>query len=418
MIAALTPSMVIRGLDQLEIKLLMPIWACRGAPTKRLCIAFGMFLAISMFAKPLPAQEVSRNCGAPAPVCAWMQKVVGIKTPNMIASGTMIAPNFILTNRHVVEDHAVITVRTASGDIKSARPIPHDVPVDLVILRLEGIAKKLSLEELISKELTPDLATGTAQILHVVAFDKGRSQTLAYNPSSYANFPNLGANPRARIHSDAEALPGNSGGAVVDEAGRLVGILAAGGGDMSEIIPIFYLSALLKSSRDEAGIDHAEAFFAQGKAIRDCADLLYDAGPIMRNPSVDLVQALEAACLASENRMLFDQAGQKFGQWWMFAKSKTFLRKSLGLDPDSPNSLMSLAVTYHLNHEMEKSKPLLARYLDINPQNSQALRLALQVAGVSKDKKFAERVLRLMAVHNPAAMPMAQGFIDKAFAPE
>lgn len=187
---------------------------------------------------------------------------------------------------------------------------------------------------------------------------------------------------------------------------------------MSEIIPIFYLSALLKSSRDEAGIDHAEAFFAQGKAIRDCADLLYDAGPIMRNPSVDLVQALEAACLASENKMLFDQAGQKFGQWWMFAKSKTFLRKSLGLDPDSPNSLMSLAVTYHLNREMEKSKPLLARYLDINPQNSQALRLALQVAGVSKDKKFAERVLRLMAVHNPAAMPMAQGFIDKAFAPE
>ena len=116
--------------------------------------------------------------------------------------------------------------------------------------------------------------------------------------------------------------------------------------------------------------------------------------------------------------MLFDQVGQKFGQWRMFAKSKTFLRKSLGLDPYSPNSLMSLAVTYHLNREMGKSKPLLARYLDINPQNSQALRLAVQVAGVSKDKKFAERVLRLMAVHNPAAMPMAQGFINKAFASE
>ena len=403
--------------------MLMPSWVCRGAPTKRLCIALGMFLAISMFAKPLSAQDVSRNCGAPAPVCAWMQKVVGIKTPNMIASGTMIAANFILTNRHVVEDHAVIAVRTASGDIRSARPIPHDVPVDLVILRLEGTVKRLSLEELISKELiskelTPNLATGTAQILRVVAFDKERGQTCVYNPSSYTNFPNLRANPRARVHSDAEALPGNSGGAVVDEAGRLVGILAAGGDDMSEIIPISHLLALLQSIRNGAGMDHTDAFFAQGKAIRNCADLLYDSGPITRDPSVDLVQALEAACLASENRMLFDQAGQKFGQWWMFAKSKTFLRKSLDLDPDSPNSLMSLAVTYHLNREMEKSKPLLARYLDINPQNSQALRLAVQVAGVSKDKKFAERVLRLMAVHNPAAMPMAQGFIDKAFASE
>jgi hypothetical protein len=79
---------------------------------------------------------------------------------------------------------------------------------------------------------------------------------------------------------------------------------------------------------------------------------------------------------------------------------------------------MSLAVTYHLNREMEKSKPLLARYLDINPQNLQALRLAVQVAGVSKDKNFAERVLSLVEVHNPAAMPMAQGFINKAFASE
>jgi len=63
-------------------------------------------------------------------VCAWVQKVVGLKTPNMIASGTMIAPNFILTNHHVVEDHAVIAVRMASGDIRSARPILHVVAFD------------------------------------------------------------------------------------------------------------------------------------------------------------------------------------------------------------------------------------------------------------------------------------------------
>ena len=82
------------------------------------------------------------------------------------------------------------------------------------------------------------------------------------------------------MHSDAEALPGNSGGAVVDEVGRLVGILAASGGGMSEVIPNSHLSALLKSSRDEAGVGHAELFFRQGKAIRDCADLLYIAGLI------------------------------------------------------------------------------------------------------------------------------------------
>ena len=384
------------------------------ATAKLFFIMLGMFLAISMFAKSLSAQNVSSNCVAPAPVCAWLKNTVGIKTPNMIASGTMIAPHLILTNRHVVEDHDLIMVRTTSGDIMRARPVPHDVPVDLVILRLEDAEET----KVMPKALTLDMATGTKQILRVVAFDQGRHQTRAYDPSSYAVFPNLGANPRARIHSDAKALPGNSGGAVVDEAGKLVGILAAGDGDISEIIPISHLPALLKSSSNEAGRDHAEAFFAQGKAIRDCADLLYDARLVLRDPSADLQQTLEVACLAAKNKMLFDQAGQKYGQWWMFAKSEMFLLKSLSLDPNSPNTLMSLAVTYHLNREMEKEKPILARYLDINPQNSQALRLAVQVAGFLKDKAFAERALGLMAMHNPAAVPMAQSFIDSAFAAE
>lgn len=366
-----------------------------------------------IFAQNLTAQEAVQgdlgNCGAPVPVCGWMQDTVGIKTPNMIASGTMITPDFILTNRHVVEDHPVIVVRTAFGEIKRATPIPHNVPVDLVILRFEDSPKN-ALPDMI----LPEDAADNSQILHVVAFDQGRSQSRVYGVSSYAIFPDLGTNPRARIHSDAKALPGNSGGAVVDEAGRLVGILAAGDGDMSEIIPISHLGALIKNSKT----DHAEAFFAQGKAIRDCADLLYDAGPVARDPAPDLVAALKASCLASGNKMLFDQAGQKFGQWWMFAQSEMFLRKSLALDPDSPNSLMSLAVTYHLNREMEKEKPILARYLDIDPQSSQALRLAVQVAGVLKDREFADRALALMAVHNPAAVPMAQSFIDSAFAAE
>jgi hypothetical protein len=43
------------------------------------------------------------------------------------------------------------------------------------------------------------------------------------------------------------------------------------------------------------------------------------------------------------------------------------------------------------------------------------LRLAVQVAGFLKDKAFAERALGLMAMHNPAAVPMAQSYIDSAF---
>jgi hypothetical protein len=371
---------------------------------KRTTLSLGLlaWLAILMI---LPGSGVARaSCEAGAAICAWTQRVVGIKTPNMIASGTLIGDGFVLTNRHVVEDHGSVLIRLPDGEITRAQPIPHDVPVDLVLLRLRGTDNPLPRRD--------DAFPGHSTILTVVGFDQGRNQPRAYEPSTFARHPDATVLPQARIHADARALPGNSGGAVLNAAGELVGILAAGDGEMSEIIPIQHLSALLARS-DSA---HEQAFLQQGGAIRRCADLLYDAGSIARDPSSDLVMALKTACLTSGNKMLFDQAGQKFGEWWMFQLSEMFLRESLKLDPDSPNSLMSLAVTYHLDRQMEKERPLLERYLDIDPQNPQALRLAVQVAGVLKDRLLADRVLALMEAHNPAALPLAREFIANAFA--
>ena len=45
------------------------------------------------------------KCNYKKNICDKLDKVVGIKTPMMIASGTIINENIIVTNRHVVEDH-------------------------------------------------------------------------------------------------------------------------------------------------------------------------------------------------------------------------------------------------------------------------------------------------------------------------
>ena len=99
----------------------------------------------------------------------------------------------------------------------------------------------------------------------------------------------------------------------------------------------------------------------------------------------------------------------------MFDRSKAFLQRSLTLDPQSPNTLMSMAVTLHLNRETEAERPILERYLAIDPANPQALRMAIQVAGVLQDREFADKVLEMMRVHNPAAVPLAESFITDAF---
>ena len=137
---------------------------------------------------------------------------------------------------------------------------------------------------------------------------------------------------------------------------------------------------------------------------------------LIKNPPNPIVNKIERNCYNSDNRQLIDQAGQTFGRWWMFDRSEKFLKKSESMDPFSPNTLMSLAVTYHLSRNSEQSVKILKRYLELDPKNHQALRMSIQGAGATGDKPFAYQVLELMKEHNPSAVPLAKSFIENAFA--
>ena len=85
-------------------------------------------------------------CKVDAKICAWTDKIVGVKTPNMVASGFKISPDLIVTNRHVAEDHLRVLVRNAEGKVQPAVSLPHDFPADLVLLRLEDSQPDLNLK--------------------------------------------------------------------------------------------------------------------------------------------------------------------------------------------------------------------------------------------------------------------------------
>ena len=357
-----------------------------------LVMCVGMLLPVTVLA-----------CSAPEPVCAWKDRVVGIRTPSMIASGITLESGFIVTNMHVAEDHASVVIRDSKGSIFKAQPMAHDMPADLAILRPEGLTSLV--------DATVFVGIGQPSELYVVGFDQGRNGPRVYRAGNFAHYPDTKVNLQARIHTNSKALPGNSGGAVVDADGTLIGILASGDGKISEVIPAVHISEVVRRT----DVQHADAFAARGRAIRVCADTLYFAGDIQRNPPPPLVDKIERNCTASGNKQLFDQAGQLFGKWWMFDRSEQFLKLSESLDPNSPNTLMSLAVTYHLDRQAEKERPILERYLALDPSNAQALRLGIQVAGMLQDREFADYVLGLMKQHNPASVSMAQSFIDQAF---
>ena len=137
-------------------------------------------------------------CDAPEAVFMWADRIVGIKTPNMIASGTMIADGFVVTNRHVAEDHARVMTRDIKGRIRSATPLAHNFAADLIILRMEGAAGV--------PDMAPAVADGKPQELHVVVFDQGRNGPRVYAAGDFALYPAADASSRARIHTNATGL--------------------------------------------------------------------------------------------------------------------------------------------------------------------------------------------------------------------
>ncbi len=366
---------------------------------------FRFFIKVIVFIVffiPYFAFSNSKKCEYDKKICDILNHVVGIKTPMMVASGTLINDELIVTNRHVVEDHEQFIIRFNDGRIKKAFPLPHNFPADLAILTLNK-ETNISNQFVQSSEING--------MIRVIAFDQGRKSNRIYDKGKIISFTDIKTFPQSRIHTDAKSLPGNSGGAVVDDTGNLVGILASGDGNINEIIPISLVNEVIKNTSKQ----HKENFFKIGNNIRLCADNLEEAQYIQKNLNDKIANNIDNYCWNSKNKQLIDQAGQTFGRLGDLNKARKFLEKSLTLDPSSPNSLISLAIVYHIQRDLEKERPLILKLLKLTPENPQVLRLGVQVAGILKDKNMSDNVLELMSKYNKDALPLAKKFIENAF---
>ncbi|MEX0693108.1 MAG: serine protease, partial [Rhodospirillales bacterium] len=186
----------------------------------------------------VPASRAGADrCDAPAPVCAAAKNVVMISSFEPVGSAVILEKGLLVTNRHMVADNPVVDVVLADGSKLKARVAPSDYPGDLVELLAPDIdAAPLPRNEKISPDTT----------LYVIGFDVGRGAVRVYAPG-HLIAPKADT-PLARLHHDARSLPGNSGGALVDATGALVGIIASGGEGRNEAIPVDALPRLHASS--------------------------------------------------------------------------------------------------------------------------------------------------------------------------
>lgn len=138
-------------------------------------------------------------------------------------SGVVVSANgVVVTNQHVVEGAQRITVRTSDGQEYAARVVGSDAPTDLAVLQLEaasdltampfGDSDSVRVGEMVMAIGNPFGLSGSVSLGIVSAL--GRSQM---GITDYDNF----------IQTDAAVNPGNSGGALVNMEGELVGINTA-----------------------------------------------------------------------------------------------------------------------------------------------------------------------------------------------
>jgi S1-C subfamily serine protease len=141
-------------------------------------------------------------------------------------SGAIVADDLIVTNEHVVEGASEITVTFADGTISSAQVLGTDDTHDLAVLSVDTGDRPV-LEIGSSDEL--DLGDGVVAIGYPLGLGVTATAGIvsgldrSIDVSSMSGVEHL----EGLLQTDAAINSGNSGGPLIDTAGRIVGINTA-----------------------------------------------------------------------------------------------------------------------------------------------------------------------------------------------
>lgn len=139
-----------------------------------------------------------------------------------LGSGVIISPRgYVLTNHHVVEAADEIEVGLANGKKLRARLVGSDPESDLAVLQIQA-------EGLPVITFGDDQGLRLGDIVLAIGNPLGIGQTVTMGIVSGLHRTGLGINTFENfIQTDAAINQGNSGGALIDAAGNLVGINTA-----------------------------------------------------------------------------------------------------------------------------------------------------------------------------------------------
>ena len=141
------------------------------------------------------------------------------RTVISLGSGVIASPDgHLLTNHHVIENAQEIEVSTIDGRQFKAYVVGVDPDTDLAVLKIDA-------EQLQSIQLGDSNALNTGDVVLAIGNPFGLGQTVSQGIISATGRNQLGINVFENyIQTDAAIHPGNSGGALINARGELIGI--------------------------------------------------------------------------------------------------------------------------------------------------------------------------------------------------
>ncbi len=150
------------------------------------------------------------------------QSVVRIQAGRGIGAGVIVDDRgFVITNAHVVSGHTALLIETGSGLQTTGHVTFADPTLDLAIVALDSLDQPWQPVRL-QNDFEPRVGADVYVIGHPVGLGWSISRGII---SGYRLAGEVAALPM--IQTDAAISPGNSGGPLVDQDGRVLGIVVS-----------------------------------------------------------------------------------------------------------------------------------------------------------------------------------------------
>ena len=197
----------------------------------------------------------------------------GTGSGSIYSSGS--SESFIITNNHVVADAATsgtIDVELLNGDIYPATIVGRDVAYDIAVI-------KIKVGNLPAIKLGDSAKVSVGDPVIAIGSPLGLASTVTSGIISALNRPVITGSTGLEsyvnaIQTDAAINPGNSGGALVDTAGRLIGVNSAiatlSSGSTSGSIGLGFSIPINEAKRV------IEEIIATGKSTRPVLGVFFD----------------------------------------------------------------------------------------------------------------------------------------------